>query len=295
VPKTLEELRTQTQYQLAIRSPCLPRPPTQKIVNRLLELNDSRSHLVDNEPNFTQETGQQHRVAGPGIEGVSVTVSEAVPESYFNPGLYRIKCELCVRLVGLCHANYVVVLDWFGLDQANLLSFCGVGENDEVEQRYSGCCGLQKPVFVSIGELSKNSQERRKEGMTTFVRLDTLNCVNHGLAQTRKTPPVVSIHKEGGRVNDDEGHLFNIGGELVSRLVLRNRVDEVIESRTQVVNKISNNQRPSQRIGLGPVNVDGDSNAGVVGASFDGERIVPALYPGLDFRVENFEVLFSAV
>jgi hypothetical protein len=36
VPKTLEELRTQTQYQLAIRSPCLPRPPTQKIVNRLL-------------------------------------------------------------------------------------------------------------------------------------------------------------------------------------------------------------------------------------------------------------------
>jgi hypothetical protein len=35
VPKTLEELRTQTQYQLAIRSPCLPRPPTQKIVNRL--------------------------------------------------------------------------------------------------------------------------------------------------------------------------------------------------------------------------------------------------------------------
>ena len=35
VPKTVEELRTQTQYQLAVRSPRLPRAPTQKIVNRL--------------------------------------------------------------------------------------------------------------------------------------------------------------------------------------------------------------------------------------------------------------------
>jgi hypothetical protein len=34
VPKALEELRTETQYKLAVRSPRLPRPPTQKIVNR---------------------------------------------------------------------------------------------------------------------------------------------------------------------------------------------------------------------------------------------------------------------
>jgi transposase len=40
VPKALEKLRTQTQYQLAVRSPRLPRTHThthtQKIVNRLL-------------------------------------------------------------------------------------------------------------------------------------------------------------------------------------------------------------------------------------------------------------------
>ena len=35
VPKALEEQRTETEYQLAVRSPRLPRPPTQKIVNRL--------------------------------------------------------------------------------------------------------------------------------------------------------------------------------------------------------------------------------------------------------------------
>jgi hypothetical protein len=35
MPKALEELRTETQYQLAVRPPCLPRATTQKIVNRL--------------------------------------------------------------------------------------------------------------------------------------------------------------------------------------------------------------------------------------------------------------------
>ena len=43
VPKAVEELRTENQYQLAVRSPRLPRlprPPAQKIVNRLLELPD---------------------------------------------------------------------------------------------------------------------------------------------------------------------------------------------------------------------------------------------------------------
>jgi len=34
VPKTLEKLRTQAQHQLANGSPRIPRPPTQKIVNR---------------------------------------------------------------------------------------------------------------------------------------------------------------------------------------------------------------------------------------------------------------------
>jgi hypothetical protein len=34
----VEKLRAQTEYQLAVRSSRLPRPPTQKIVNRLLNM-----------------------------------------------------------------------------------------------------------------------------------------------------------------------------------------------------------------------------------------------------------------
>ena len=37
VPPAVEELRTEAQYQLAVRPPRLPRPATQKIVNRLLQ------------------------------------------------------------------------------------------------------------------------------------------------------------------------------------------------------------------------------------------------------------------
>src|ERR1039458_3585727 len=52
VPKALEKLRTQTQYQLAVRSPRLPRTHTQKIVNRLLEKRHDEAFAKSTEEGF---------------------------------------------------------------------------------------------------------------------------------------------------------------------------------------------------------------------------------------------------
>src|ERR1019366_4908953 len=56
VPKALEKLRTQTQYQLAVRSPRLPRTHTQKIVNRLLASCSNR----EREAKMTKATRKQY-------------------------------------------------------------------------------------------------------------------------------------------------------------------------------------------------------------------------------------------
>lgn len=77
---------------------------------------------INDVSHFFNKPSEKHEVVSPTLQGISRTAPQAVPDAYFNGPAYALKTEIWVRLGGLYHADYVVVLNWFGIDAKRLLS-----------------------------------------------------------------------------------------------------------------------------------------------------------------------------
>jgi hypothetical protein len=259
-----------------------------------IESIDSASDVLNNKLDLRDQHWDQHGISRPSLKGVSLSLSQSVPKGYLNGGIARQECQIWIRLGGLQHANYIIVFDCVGDNTESLLSSGVVANEISLHGGHRSVCHLKKPMFVSVGEISKDFKQGRPDGVSSDVGLNPFNRIDNGGTEVVDTFPVIPVSELLRRINNDEGQLIYIGGRIFRRLVLRNTVNKVVEDAPKIVNTIPDHKRPSEEVRLGSMEVDHDSDAGIVCAAFDGERVIATLHPSIDFSVSQFEVFFCA-
>lgn len=257
-----------------------------RLENRSLDLLDYEGNLVD-------EDGHKRSISGVGQQGIGYTLSQAVPECYLNPRECVLECQLWIRLTGLYDANYIVVLDWFGIHENELLPKTGIRNKRDSIHCYTGSSHLKKSMLVGIVKSLQDSKGRGNNGVRPIVGLKSFDCVNEGAAETLQLPFTFSP-KLRFRVSDNEVIPVYIGGRHFSRFEFSGHVNQVIQGTPKVVDAVCDNECPSQEIGLGLVEMNDETDAGFVSATFDGERVVASICPSCYLSVDSFEMFFSA-
>lgn len=117
---------------------------------------------------------------------------------------------------------------------------CGNGplERDRTLQH-----DLDQSVLVGVIEVAEDGKERRHGSVRSVVRLNALDRLTDGQTEFLDTP--VLRPKVIGSVVDQECRFPLVGRWVRLEFVNRNRVDEVIERRTQVVDRVTEQQGPS--------------------------------------------------
>ncbi len=129
---------------------------------------------VNDEPNFAHEKPHECGVVAPLLQGLSRTISCPVSDTYRNADRYRLNCEIWIRFAGLDDADYVVALDWIGINHVDLCSQSRVASKGCVVPSYSGSCYLRKSVFIGIGQVPNHAEGRRQNGVFFLERLQGL-------------------------------------------------------------------------------------------------------------------------
>jgi hypothetical protein len=102
---------------------------------------------------------------------------------------------------------------------------------------------FDQAVLVGIIEVAQDGKERRHEGMLSVVRLNTLDSLPNRQAKVSDVPMLRLKVVRG--VIDNESGSPNVGRWVRLEFVNRNSVDQMIERGTQVVDGITENQRPT--------------------------------------------------
>ena len=146
---------------------------------------------------------------------------------------------------------------------------------------------LDQPVLVGVIEVSKDGKERWHGGTRSLVRLDALDSVSDRLAEIRDAP--VFRPKVIGCVVDEKCGPSLIRRWIRLQVVNGDRIDEVVERGSQIVNSVPKDQGPSlERWRL--QNREDDAVTCAVAIDLQGDCVRVFLYPGIKFLIDKASV-----
>jgi hypothetical protein len=144
---------------------------------------------------------------------------------------------------------------------------------------------IQKPVLVSIVKVAQDSEEGREEMVRSIVRLYRLDNCPHCLAQGLNVPRLLG--KPTGIIGNGELQDALIRRRVDAGLVDGDGVNQVIESRSQVVNTIPADHRPA--VAVQPtVKMNVEMVMMTLSISVRGDRVRLGILPSEDFFGDGF-------
>lgn len=145
---------------------------------------------------------------------------------------------------------------------------------------------VQIPVFVSVIKVADELKKRRQKTVGSIVRLYRLDACPHCRAQGFNSP--LLIRERTGIVGDGKLENAFAGGRIGAGFLNSDSVDEMVESRSQVMNTISADQRPSVEIAVQrPVEVDDEPVITTLDVSLRGDLVSVNFSPIKDFFVDR--------
>jgi hypothetical protein len=250
---------------------------------------DSIFDLVDEERN---ENGDIRSVSG-----VGVAISKAVPQCYCGPNLSALKCEVWIRLKGFYNTNYIAVLDGLGTDMQPCPS---LSPETEIPLYDSGVCYLQKPMLIGIGKFPENCEKGRESGMFPNIGLqssngsDNFRAKDTGTCAHSDTPLVAPVIPLILGINDDEGEPLYIAGRIFRRFKLGNRVNQMIQGATKIVDAVSDDKSPTHKVLGKSLVMPSNSMVGMIRVIMKRGVCLAVLRPFSDFVVDDFVMFHSA-
>jgi hypothetical protein len=248
----------------------------------------------DNKLNLVDEHFQECGVFATALKGIGRTLSERVPDAYFDLNSQRVNCQILIGLTGLEDADYVVVLDWFRIYPGDFGSHAAIRYKSPREVRYTRSCYLKKPVFVGIGQVSDDCQERRKNEVLPVERLQSFKNMDKPVGESFKNP-LSRLGKFFGVIDDDECDSLFLAGRHICRVNLHKGMDKMVERGSEIVEAIADDYRPSDEIRWRPDSNHTDAYACSLRATLEKGFITATVEPMADFSIDRFEMFFSAV
>ncbi|HXS78469.1 MAG TPA: hypothetical protein VN753_19980 [Terracidiphilus sp.] len=149
-------------------------------------------------------------------------------------------------------------------------------------------------MFVPIGELTQDVEQRGQVGVWSVVRLIPLDRCPHWIANSSQLPATYdSIIKIRFAVGDGELQFPFVAGTFRKRFVAGYRINEMIQAATQGVDAVSDNQGPLiERRRL--IDPNSDCISGAISAHFLNDAVRISFHPGSDFIANGLSV-FCAV
>jgi hypothetical protein len=249
---------------------------------------------VDSVFDLSEEQGNKSGVSRSFFQGIGRSITETMPDRNFNIPPHLVKTEIWIGLTGLYDADYIVVLDGIGVDVNMMGTVSSSMNNVSGYIRDSRSCYLKKPMFVSIREVSDDAQKRRQDWMGSIEGLKVSESVPKFGLQSGELL-VEGFSELVGVINDDESKPLLIAGRSVYRRNLAKGVNEMIENGPEIVDTVTDNQRPTNGIGRWPNSEHPHPYSCHLRASLEKGFITAAVEPSIDFCVNRLEVLFSAV
>ena len=152
----------------------------------------------------------------------------------------------------------------------------------------------EQMVFVRVIETFEQSKKRRECFVRSIVRLEPLDFFNHGLSYPEKWGGRHGSLKGGGIISDRKGPSSLPWGWIRVCSEDGDGVNEVVQSTSEVVDGIADNQRPPLKTGR--MIDDGDSPVpGKIDVVFNGDSIRLAVDPGNQFLLEGVYMLLGTM
>jgi hypothetical protein len=147
-------------------------------------------------------------------------------------------------------------------------------------------------VLVPIVEVAQDGQKRREIWMRSLVRLHILNSCPHRIANGAESPSSDFAVKVRPLIGDGESKPAFIGGRLRRSLMDSYGVDKVVKGCPQVVETISDHQRPSlERRRF--VDAQNKAVSGALRVCLWNDTIRASVCPGSDFILDGLSVFLS--
>jgi hypothetical protein len=147
-------------------------------------------------------------------------------------------------------------------------------------------------VLVCLFKLSEEGEWRLNDWVPSVVRLHTLNCCPYRTAQTGDPANGFLSSAIRGIVYNGESQSVFLGGRILPGLMHGDGVDQVIQSRPQVVDAIADNESPILKAGdFG--DVEDNVEAGKVLVSLFGDAVRVSISPQHQFTTVRLKVGFG--
>ena len=256
--------------------------------------NHLRRHVINNLSDFAGKCGIQSGKISPvrprGIGWVSFTVPYCSDDIEFRPVVAHVRRRTREnRRIDFC-----AVFDFIGA--RNYLAGSPVIGNfpyqAEIPCIDNTVNHLEQLVLVPIIQVTQNGQEWAERWMRAIVRLKRLNDCPHRAANISE---IVSGHC-GPEVRcviaDGEGEFVFIGGRARSSLLADNGIDQMVESTSQIMDSVSEPQRPSLKRGRF---IDSKNNAitGAIAIDSLQNAIRVSVCPGPKLILDGFSVFLA--
>jgi hypothetical protein len=150
---------------------------------------------------------------------------------------------------------------------------------------------VEQSVFVKIIEIAEEGQQGREGWVPSVVRLHSLDSGLHVGAQGLESPQL--FREVFGLVGNGELQNLFIGGRVLPGFVNSKSVNEVVQSRSQIVDTIAENQAPSVKGGFGFNILNNQAVAGAVSIELSADDVRVAVNPSFQFSVERVRMFFS--
>ena len=146
---------------------------------------------------------------------------------------------------------------------------------------------IQKPVLVSIVKVADDSEQWRKDTVRSVVRLYRLDNCPHCETQRLNAPEL--LRESNRTIRDGELKYPVIGRGISARLMDRDGVDKIVESRPEVMDTISADQRPTVPL-ESTIEVDDNTVMAKIGFSVRGDRVRLSFFPSKDFFADRLSM-----
>ena len=155
-------------------------------------------------------------------------------------------------------------------------------------------CKGKQFVFVPIGEIAQDTEQRWQIGVWSIVRLIELNCCPHRIANGSELFPANDgIIKVRPIIGDGELEPSFVAGRFRKRFVAGYRIHEMIEAASEGINAICNDEGPfmERRRFVDPYD---DCISGAVSVHLLKDAVRISFHPGRNFIADGLS-MFRAV
>lgn len=149
-------------------------------------------------------------------------------------------------------------------------------------------------MFIGVGQIANDAQQWGQHRVLAIEWLKLSQDIGIGGTQPLEGP-IESFGEFVRVIDDDERQSLFIAGRRVDVRHLAKGVHQVIQSGTQIIEAISDDDRPPDEIRRGASSQDRNPYPGLLRATLDKGLITATVEPRLDFTVNSLEVFFSAV